>query len=40
MTEQEHLQSWINIFKAIGEKEMKVIFMAVEIIKEELKNAK
>ena len=40
MTEEEHLQSWINIFKAIGEKEMKIIFMAVEIIKEELKNAK
>ena len=40
MTEQEHLQSWVNIFRAIGEKEMKIIFMAVEIIKEELKNAK
>ena len=40
MTEQEHLQSWVNILRAIGEKEMKIIFMAVEIIKEELKNAK
>lgn len=38
MTEQENLESWVNIFRAIGEKEMKIIFMAIEIIKQEMKS--
>ena len=38
MTEQEHIQSWVNIFKAIGEKEFNLILMAIEIVKKEMKN--
>jgi len=39
MTDQEHIQSWVNIFKAIGEKEFKLILLAIEIVKKEFKDA-
>jgi hypothetical protein len=40
MTETEHILSWVNIFRALGEKEMNIILTAIDIYKKGMNNAK
>jgi hypothetical protein len=40
MTEQEHILSWVNIFRSLGEKEMNIILTAIDIYKKGIKSAK
>ena len=38
MSENQTMQCWVNIFRAIGIKELKIIIDALEVVKEEMKD--